>query len=202
MSFFQNTCKPEGFAGKLMVSMMNAGHTPMAEWGFSHIQVANDAACLDIGCGGGANLRRLLKKCPQGHVTGIDYSDVSVESSQKATRAAIEKGRCTVLQGNVMALPFDEGTFDLVTAFETVYFWPDIGEAFAQVRRVLKAGGSFLICNELNGENPGDKKWTEKIQGMRLYTAGQLKAALENAGFSHIMLGKTDAGWLCLVCKR
>lgn len=40
------------------------------------------------------------------------------------------------------------------------------------------------------------------IQGMRLYTAGQLKAALESAGFSHIMLGKNDTGWLCLVCKK
>ena len=119
MSFFQNTCKPEGLAGRLMVSMMNAGHTPMAKWGFSHIQVPNDAACLDIGCGGGANLRRLLEKCPQGHVTGIDHSAVSVEKSRKAARAAIGKGRCTVLRGNVMALPFDEGAFDLVTAFDT-----------------------------------------------------------------------------------
>lgn len=101
-----------------------------------------------------------------------------------------------------MALPFDEGAFDLVTAFETVYFWPDIGEAFAQVHRVLKTGGSFLICNELGGEKPGDEKWTDMIQGMRLYTAGQLKAALESAGFSHIMLGKNDTGWLCLVCKK
>lgn len=202
MSFFQNTCKPEGLAGRLMVSMMNAGHAPMAKWGFSHIQVPNDAACLDIGCGGGANLRRLLEKCPQGHVTGIDYSDVSVEKSRKAARAAIGKGRCTVLPGDVMALPFDEGAFDLVTAFETVYFWPDIGEAFAQVHRVLKTGGSFLICNEVDGEKPGDEKWTDMIQGMRLYTAGQLKAALESAGFSHIMLGKNDTGWLCLVCKK
>ena len=68
--------------------------------------------------------------------------------------------------------------------------------------RVLKTGGSFLICNELDGEKPGDEKWTDMIQGMQLYTAGQLKAALESAGFSHIMLGKNDTGWLCLVCKK
>lgn len=32
MSFFQNTCKPEGIGGKIMVNMMNAGHSSMAEW--------------------------------------------------------------------------------------------------------------------------------------------------------------------------
>ena len=42
MSFFQNTCKPEGIGGKIMVNMMNAGHSSMAEWGFTHIEIRND----------------------------------------------------------------------------------------------------------------------------------------------------------------
>ena len=50
MSFFQNTCKPEGIGGKIMVNMMNAGHSSMAEWGFTHIEIRNDYRCLDIGC--------------------------------------------------------------------------------------------------------------------------------------------------------
>ena len=36
---------------------------------------------LDCGCGGGANIRTLLKKCPHGIVKGIDYSGVSVEQA-------------------------------------------------------------------------------------------------------------------------
>ena len=40
MSFFQNTCKPEGIGGKIMVNMMNAGHSSMAEWGFTHIEIS------------------------------------------------------------------------------------------------------------------------------------------------------------------
>lgn len=101
MSFFQNTCKPEGLAGRLMVSMMNAGHAPMAKWGFSHIQVPNDAACLDIGCGGGANLRRLLEKCPQGHVTGIDYSagPSSVPPREKSLSSICSSRLAAMLRG-------------------------------------------------------------------------------------------------------
>ena len=41
MSFFQNTCKPKGFAGKIMVNMMNTGHAALAEWGLTHIKILN-----------------------------------------------------------------------------------------------------------------------------------------------------------------
>ncbi len=74
MSFFENTRKPEGFGGKIMVAMMNVGHSAVARWGLQFLNAAPDARVLDCGCGGGANIKRLLKKCPQGIVKGIDYS--------------------------------------------------------------------------------------------------------------------------------
>ena len=73
MSFFQNTCKPKGIGGRIMVGMMNTGHSAMAEWGFKHLKIAENDICLDIGCGGGANVKRLLNKATNGKVTGIDY---------------------------------------------------------------------------------------------------------------------------------
>ena len=164
MSFFQNTCKPKGIGGKIMVNMMNTGHSSMAEWGFTHIEIRNNYICLDIGCGGGANVKKLLAKTPYGKVTGIDYSEISVIKSQKINKAEIENRRCEILQGNVMKLPFGNETFDIITAFETIYFWPDINEAFKQVYRVLKGSGTFMICNESNGENSKEEKWTKIIQ--------------------------------------
>ena len=66
-----------------MVAMMNFGHSAMAEWGLHFLQPAPDAMVLDCGCGGGANIKKLLKLCPKGKVQGIDYSAVSVEKSAK-----------------------------------------------------------------------------------------------------------------------
>ena len=43
MSFFENTRKPVGLGGKIMVAMMNFGHSAMAEWGLSFLQPAPDA---------------------------------------------------------------------------------------------------------------------------------------------------------------
>ena len=82
MSFFQNTCKPKGLGGSLMVNMMNIGHSPMAEWGLKHIKINKNDISLDVGCGGGANIKKLLEKSPKGKVFGIDYSEVSVRKLQ------------------------------------------------------------------------------------------------------------------------
>ena len=49
MSFFENTRKPVGLGGKIMVAMMNFGHSAMAEWGLSFLQHAPDAMVLDCG---------------------------------------------------------------------------------------------------------------------------------------------------------
>ena len=202
MSFFENTCKPVGFGGKIMVAMMNSGHGAMADWGFGHLAIPKDATVLDVGCGGGANIKKLLQKCPKGFVKGIDYSEISVEKSRKVNAKAIRLGRCEVLQASVAQLPFAEVTFDLVTAFETIYFWPGLADCFREVYRVIKPGGTFFICNESNGETTKDDKWVEKIGGMTIYNAAQILTALNQAGFTDAKAFKKDKGWLCVTAKK
>ena len=166
------------------------------------MNVAPDAKVLDCGCGGGANIKRLLKKCPQGIVKGIDYSPVSVEKSQKVNADAIAKGRCTVLQGSVAKRIFAEGWFDAVTAFETVYFWPELPQCFHEIHRMLKPGGMFLICNESSGDTDKDEKWTKIIDGMTIYKDVELKAELEQAGFCDVQIHKNKWGWLCVTARK
>lgn len=201
MSFFENTCKPTGFGGKLMVLMMNVGHRALSGWGLRFLKLAPDARVLDCGCGGGANIRTLLKKCPRGIVKGIDYSAVSAEQARKRNADAIQAGRCAVWQGSVEQIIFASGWFDAVTAFETVYFWPDLPKSFREIRRVLRPGGTLLICNECSGDAPGDEAWTKKIAGMRIYPAAELQRLLEQAGFRRIQIHKTSR-WLCLTAQK
>ena len=132
---------------------------------------------------------------------GLDYSPVSVEKSKKVNQTAIAEGRCTVLQGSVAELPFKTEKFDAVTAFETVYFWPDILQSFQEVYRVLKPGGTFFICNESSGDTDKDEKWTEIIGGMTIYKDAQLKAYLEQAGFHEVQIHKKKS-WLCITARK
>ena len=201
---FSNTRKPEGFFGRMMVNGMNGGgHARLAEWGLSHLTLTYDANVLDVGCGGGANVARLLKRCPQGTVTGIDYSPVSVKKSTEVNAASITAGRCRVLEGNASALPFDDNSFDIVTAFETVYFWPDIEECFRGVRRILKEGGRFAIVNEYDGLTGNNEKWEKMIDGMHTYTPDELRMHLTAAGFRDIAVKIDDQHhWLTVMATK
>ena len=83
MSFLKIPASPRALAGKLMLAMMNVGHRALADWGLQFAEIAKNARVLDCGCGGGANIRTMLKKCPNGEVKGVDYSPVSVEKAKK-----------------------------------------------------------------------------------------------------------------------
>ena len=66
MSFFENTRKPVGFGGKLMVAMMNVGHSAVARWGLQFLELAPDASVLDCGKRTGAIPRHCHSEFPRG----------------------------------------------------------------------------------------------------------------------------------------
>ena len=181
--FVSQTRKPEGALGKLMLSSMNAGHAKMADWGFSHLGDLAPEKAVDLGCGAGRNVGELLKHYSGAHVTGLDYSDLSVEKSRDYNRAMIAAGRCEVLRGDVSDLKFPAESFDLATAFETIYFWKGLAHCFAQVAGILKPGGVFLIVNESDGTDQTSLRFEKIIDGMKNYTAEEIEAALKKAGF-------------------
>ena len=95
-----------------MLKRMNESHSPVTCWALEHWQIAPEEELLDIGCGGGATLKRMGEKITTGHLTGIDYSPVSVETSLKTNRQDVESGKMKVLEGSVEALPLQ--TMDLI----------------------------------------------------------------------------------------
>lgn len=199
--YYGNARKPKGVMGRMTLNRMNEGaHAILAEWALQGFDFDGSARALDIGCGGGANIARLLKYCY--HVIGIDYSRTAVSMSSAYNADAIAQKRCEVIQGNVAALPFEEGSFDVVTAFETVYFWPDITESFAQVLKVLKPGGRFLIVNESDGEDPEYLKWESVIDGMRVYTAGDIESHLRSAGFTKLSITRNGKHYLKVIAEK
>ncbi len=201
--FVNQTRKPEGFLGKMMLKGMNTGHAKLADWGMSFLPPFSPSAVVDLGCGAGRNAGELLKKYARAHVTAVDYSPLSVENTAAYNREMIEAGRCTVKQGDVSDLALPAESFDLATAFETVYFWPGLEKCFAQVAKVLKPGGYFLICNESDGLDATGKKFEKIIEGMKCYTVEELESALRRAGFTDVNAdhhGKKP--WICVLAKK
>ena len=207
MGLFKNyvsqTRKPEGFLGKMMLTGMNSGHAKMADWGFAHLPAITPAKAVDLGCGGGRNAGELMKMYPKAHVTAIDYSDLSVAKATEYNQEMIAAGRCTVQQGDVSSLKLPKEAFDLATAFETVYFWPGLEACFAQVARVLRPGGLFMICNESDGMDAASLKFEKIIDGMKNYTAEQIEEALKKAGFSEVSSDHHPSKpWIAVIAKK
>ena len=202
-AFFNNTRKPKGLLGRCMVGSMNRAHAALADWGLSYLPETGPTEIAELGCGGGRNIRALLRKYPAATVTALDYSKISVEKARSVNRKGLQAGRCRIIQGDVSHLPFENSAFDLVTAFETVYFWPGPTESFREVYRTLRPGGIFLIANESDGENSQDDKWLSVIDGMRIFNQTQLTTFLTEAGFSEVVVKRnTKKHWLCALAIR
>ena len=195
--------KPIGILGKIMVRKLNGErHAVLADWGFSHLKVSENADCLDCGCGGGANIRRLLGMT-KGRVYGADFSKVAVAETKKLNKSEVRSGRCQVFLADVKKLPFEEASFDIVTAFETIYYWEDLTGCFKEILRILRKGGVFMITNEAAGRIPENFEWEKQIPGLKIRTGEEIKTALESAGFGKISIDEiVEKDYICVVAEN
>ena len=145
---FQQVRKPSGWLGRRVVRAMNLGHAKMTDWGLQQVTIPRNAVILDIGCGGGWTVHKLAALAPEGKVIGLDYSAASIAVSCETNAEQIKVGRVQIAEASVAALPFPDCTFDIVTAVETHYYWPNLPANMQEVHRVLKPGGSFALIAE------------------------------------------------------
>lgn len=201
--FVNNTRKPNGLLGSIMIWGMNVGHARMAKWGMNHFPQMDPKTILDIGCGGGRNASELLKKYQNATLTAIDYSPLSVAKTKAYNRRLMEQKRCIVQEANVVSLPFENGAFDLATAFETIYFWPDLPKCFIEVRRILKNGGYFCIVSESDGTDIEGQKYEKIIEGMKSYTVPQIMDTLYATGFGSVQSFHHETRpWIIVIAKK
>jgi ubiquinone/menaquinone biosynthesis C-methylase UbiE len=199
--------KPSGLMGRFTLWRMNASHSSLTDWGLTHISVEKHYTILDVGCGGGRTVGKLAALATEGKIYGVDYSDESVAFTKKYNARGIELGRVEALKASVSQLPFPDATFDLVTAIETHFWWPDLLAGTREIFRVLKPGGQLILIAEVHkGANSTSSKLLEKYApqlGMTLLSEPEHQELLANAGFSDIRIDAVSAkGWISAVGKR
>ena len=197
-TFFTNCAHPKGRMGRAMLKFMNLCHAPLTNWGLGLIEFQDGWTMLDVGCGGGKTLQRLLKRSQGAKVYGIDLSDESVAKARQINADMLDK-QVFVQQGSAEKLPYEDGKFDLVTAVETVYFWPNLPSCLKEVCRVLKPGGHFAIIVEVVDT---DSKWTNVVEGMTAYTPEQLKTLLDDAGFTQTEIHRKKPSYATILGVR
>lgn len=200
-----NARKPVGELGHQILDRMNKSHETMAQWGVSHFDIKEDDLILDIGCGGGKNLERFAEQITTGKVVGLDYSEVSVEKSIELNRKVIDEGKVEVIQGSVSEMPFEDNTFNIITGFETIYFWPDFINDLKEVNRVLKKDGFVFFCNEAVYREGEMEKYEDLVEllDMKIYSEDVLKESLEKTGFKDFKAYINDENdWICIIAKK
>ena len=203
-----NQCqKPTGWLGRFVLWNMNSRHSKVTDWGLSHISIEKHDTVLDVGCGGGRTVSKLAAIATQGKVYGVDYSTESVAVANRTNRQWVDMARVEIREGSVSQLPFSEDAFDLVTAVETHFWWPDLPTDMREVLRVLKPGGMLIMIAEVyKGAKTMTAKVAEKylpLSGMTLLSVDEHRELFANAGYSDVqVIEESVKGWICGVGRK
>jgi len=199
--------KPSGWLGRFVLRNMNSRHSKLTDWGLTYISIDPKAVILDVGCGGGRTIGKLAAVATLGKVYGVDFSGESVAFAAKTNQQWIDMGRVEIREGSVSKLPFPENMFDIVTAVETHFWWPDLPGDVREILRVLKPGGTFILIAEVyKGANTTAAKLIGKypeLIGMTLLTPEEHRGFLTDAGYSNVQVIEESAnGWICGIGRK
>jgi SAM-dependent methyltransferase len=140
-------------------------------------QLAAGKDVLEVACGSGMGLGYLARKARR--VVGGDLDPSLIEIARRHYGDRIE-----VRQLDAAALPFPDGSFDVVLLLEAIYYLPRPEAFAAEARRVLREGGALVICSA-NREWPG---FNPSPFSRRYFSLRELGALLQEAGFQPELL--------------
>ena len=135
--------QPTGLVGIWMMKIWNQVYFPMVEWAISQLEQQNIKNILDVGIGNGQSTLYLKQYFPNSKVIGIDISKTAITQAKK-----MEHCRFEFELKDVGQTTYSAESFDLITAFQTHFHWPDLSRAFSELRRILRRDGLILLACE------------------------------------------------------
>lgn len=170
----QETDHPERFDPETMAGgLMEAEHRARYWWASA---AASGKDVLDAGCGNGYGLR-ILEAAGPARLIGVDLSEEAVARARSEVDGSTE-----VVQGDVRDLTFDDDSFDVAICFEVIEHIEGQAQALAELRRLLRPGGTLLISSPNRGVyTPGNPHHVREFQPKELESALQ-------AHFAHVEL--------------
>lgn len=173
------------------------GHEEVFDALLSRVGPVGDERALDVGCGGGRLIERLLDG-GAAQVAGIDHSSDVLALARRRNQTALARGIVTLELGDAAALPWRDGTFTLVLSSNAFFFFPSPLDVLAEMHRVLVPGGRLAVATVPGPEAP-DCIWGP---AMRVYSDVELRALHQRAGFEQITVQTDQRLQLALARKE
>ncbi len=176
--------QPSGFWGIVVGRVMNLGNRPMYRATYELLEFHPGDQVLEIGFGNGALVQPLLPKIRPGTYTGIELSDTMLKVARQNLRLSIQAGEVVLKRANAQKLPFADQSFDKIFTINTIYFWEKPERVMAEVYRVLKPNGIFVISLNTQEAMQGSEYVREKFT---LYSRPEVEQLFEKAGFQKLI---------------
>lgn len=191
--------RPRGWFGRaIMTRALNRGNRDLIEATLAGVALGAGGRLLDVGFGGGL-LLELAHRRGVRSLAGVDPSEAAV-GGLRSRPGRLAGADLRLAVAVVEALPFPDASFDVVASTNTVYFWPDLARAFAELHRVLAPGGHLTVG--FSGAAKLRSFTGITRHGFLFHEGDELVAAARGAGFRDLRLvelhGRVTEGDLVL----
>ncbi len=144
-----------------------------------HAGLKIDDDLLDIGCGSGTACREAEKIITNGTIIGMDPTAAMIRIANEKTSTE----KIQFIEGSVENIPMNDKSITICTAINSLHHWSDYKKGFAEVLRILKQQGRFIISDEIVagdscGHGDGPLAKTENVQ-IEMKSAGFVNVSLE-----------------------
>ena len=133
---------PSGVGGRLVGAIMRVANKAPTEALIEALHIDASHRVLDIGCGDGTALAAVPQAAFR---SGIDRSETMLSIAAKTLRRPLRDGRASLVQGDMMRLPYEANSFDRLMASNVLYFCQDVPSFIAGCRRVARPGALLGI---------------------------------------------------------
>jgi SAM-dependent methyltransferase len=163
---------------------MEEQHLPIVEPMLALIKFNPHDKVLDVGCGTGWLVRRIVLLVSAGLAAGMDVSDAMLRRAEALSAPQLN---VAFAHGGVDAIPWDSGFFTKVLSVESAYYWPDPAKGLREIFRVLSPGGAAWILINYYRDNPHCHQWGELLKvPTHLFSAEEWGELFRQAGFRDV----------------
>ncbi|TYV34091.1 class I SAM-dependent methyltransferase [Listeria monocytogenes] len=188
----EQAANPRGIIGEITTKIWSSYFEDLSKWTISNTEMGDATNILDIGYGGGSNVKNLVELNENVTIYGVDISKESYKTATNLNKKAINNGKVKLSIQDVALMNYPADFFDIVYAIQTHMYWDNPRKGFEEIYRVMSNEAVFILSSE-----------KDKIEyHMDEYkTTASLTALLKEIGFREVV-EKEKGNWVLYTVRK